>query len=208
MYHTILLNKFSQYWIFPFPKSSINIVFSCQRQQGLRTTALLLWAFYMVCVWLRIFLTDSPAPCWEADSAEFFLDTPTLFRISVPIRCRFSQAGSSSRVYTQAGRDTTTLLLSPFCCRCSPEHFPWFCSGCESLSQAGLMFVPGLVKDHIDPPSFLPYLTLWPAPSGLPESLSPFPGLKSWQNPKGFRSKSLMYYYGKFQWHAKIEKTV
>lgn len=66
----ILLNTFSQDWIFPFPRSSIKIVFSCQKHQGLRKTAFLLWTYYTVCVRLRIFLTGSSAPFWEADPAE------------------------------------------------------------------------------------------------------------------------------------------
>lgn len=102
MYNTVLLNKFSQHWIFPFPKSSIKIVFSCQRHQGLRTTAFLLWTYYMVCVWLRIFLTDSPAPFWEADSAELLQHIPTLFRIRVPSLCQLPD---------RRGADAASLLL-------------------------------------------------------------------------------------------------
>lgn len=66
----ILLNTLSQDWIFPFPRSSIKIVFSFQRHQGLRKTAFLLWTYYTVCIQLRSFLTGSPDPFWEADPAE------------------------------------------------------------------------------------------------------------------------------------------
>lgn len=126
MYNMILSNKFSQYWVFPFPKSSIKIVFSCQRHQGLRTTALLLWTYYMVCVWLRIFLTDNPGPLWQADSAALLQHIPALLRIEVPFPWqlwgRLGAGTASPLLYTCRGRDTATLLLSLFYCRCFPEH--------------------------------------------------------------------------------------
>lgn len=100
MHNMILLNKFLQYWIFPFPKSSIKIWWFLARD--IKASELLPSFYYMVCVWLRILLTDSPPPLWEAEAAELLRHIPALLRIKVPICCQLR--GS-------LGADTASLLL-------------------------------------------------------------------------------------------------